>query len=171
MDKHTIIVIIAALIIAGTVLYSFMGINGLNDIQLRWYQKEFSYPNVMTGGKIELCNPTQTLINLNHFETVIFYQDNKIVTIASDAISLFPLKTESITAKSEFGENSASILPMFLNTDVAENGMNFDLKQVSVTTSYESKFLGFIPYSVSKKYDGFEFEEIMNQRKGNFYCQ
>lgn len=170
MNKHTMIVIISSIVIAGTIIYSFLGTYGLNYIQIRGYQKEFDYTTMLTGKKIEMCNPIQIPININHIEITIFYQDRELGKMLSDGITLLPSKSEYIEGKIQF-EQSENMFPMDLGLKSSENGiMKFDSEQIHVTTNYESRFLGIIPYSVSKNYNGFEFLDIMNQKQGNFSC-
>lgn len=169
MNKHTLIVILSSIVIAGTVLYSFLGVNGINDIQMRWYQKGFDYTEMITGGKIELCNPTQTPININHVEMNVLYQNNEFSKITSDRMILSPSEIQYVETKSQF-LSSGNSLTMNLDTSSPENIMKLNSEQIKVTVNYETKFLGFIPYSVTKNYDGIEFEKIMNQINTEFAC-
>lgn len=169
MNKHTLIVIVASIVIAGTILYSFFGVNGINDIQMRWYQKGFDYTTMITGGKIELCNPTQTPININHIEMNLLYQNNEFGKITSDGMVLFPSKSGYIEAKNQFSSSDDS-LSMNLDMSSPDSIMKLNSDQIQVIVNYETRFLGFIPYSVTKNYDGIEFEKIMNQVNNEFAC-
>ena len=172
MNKHSLIVIIASVVIAGTLIYSFVNIIGLNDIQMRWYQKDgFDYLAMMAGGKIELCNPTSVPMNVKQVEIQVTYQGNELGKLTSEGMTLFPSKTEDMTAKVEMNDQTGQVFLMYLDTELSGNDLaRFDPNQMRVNVIYETKFLGFIPYSVSKSYLGAEFENIMNQREGTFSC-
>jgi len=172
MNKHTLIVIAASVVIAGTLIYSFSNITGLNDIQMRWYQKDgFDYLAMMAGGKIELCNPTTVPMNVNQIEIQVTYQGNELGKLTSDKVSLFPSKTQEMPAKVKMDDQTGQVFLMYLDTELSGNDLaRFDPNQMGVNITYETKFLGFIPYSLSKSYLGSQFANMMNQREGTFSC-
>lgn len=173
MNRHTVIVIAASIVIAGTLIYSFLNITGLNDIQMQWYQKDgFDYLTMMAGGKIELCNPTSVPINLDQLEIQIVYQGNELGKLVSKSKTLMPSQISYVTERGQTDDQTGQVFLMYLDTELSGNDIaRFDSNQMKVNIIYDTKFLGIIPYSVTKSYLGSEFEAIMNHEEGNFDCQ
>jgi len=58
MDKHTVIVIVASIVIALPFVYGGLNIYGAEQIQfVSSNQEKFSYFEIINNGKISFCNP------------------------------------------------------------------------------------------------------------------
>ena len=168
MDKHTIIVIIAAVIIAGTIGFTFWNIILLDQVKfVMTNQSDFRFFGFINEEKIALCNPAPFYTTFNDLKIKMIFEGKEIGELDFQGVILEP--NSNITKKGEFRTEafeevqyySMHFDAMFLNT-IAQR---IDPSKMVIQTEFQTQILGFIPYTVSKQYSALEFWELMNSEE------
>ncbi len=170
MNKHTVIVLIAIIIIIGTFSYSFVNATTSSELQLRWYQKgSFDYLTMMAGGKVEVCNPTSIPIDFKKIRVEPYYKEQKLGSYEIDGNVLLPRESSEFFGSTD-KDNAGQILLMYLDTELSGNDVaRIDSSQMKVLTTVDTTILGFIPYSTTSAYNGVDFSQMMNHDE-RFSC-
>lgn len=165
MNKHTIIVITASIIIVSVVGFDVWNIYSADQIQLRASnQDNFRYFGLINEEKISLCNPSPFYTSFNNFQIKMIYEGRDVGEIN------FP--GALIDANSEITREGKFTTEVF--KEVQYLSMHFDgmfLDAISqrinpakmeINTEFKIQIVGFIPVSVSTQYSALEFWEMMN---------
>ena len=172
MNKHSLIVIIASIVIVATVGYSGWNVFAVENLKIASVESgSFSYFDLMNDGKIEICNSLPFYVTLDGFEIVIFYNnENKgILTIPKTTISP---QASSIVEGNFRSDLFVDTQYLFLHLDGEFSGnqpIRIDPTKMFVLTNVKSPIIGVIPYTVSHQYSGFEFYSMMKDRT-DFTC-
>ena len=172
MNKHTVIVIIASIVIAGTIGYSLWNIFAIYNIQIASAEEgKFTYFDLMYNEKISMCNTLPFYVNIDKFEIVIFYDNENKGTFTANPVTISPQSSEIIEGefRSEFFVDSQYL---FLHLDGEFSGnqpIRIDPTKMFVLTNIDSPIIGIIPYTVSQQYTGFDFYNMMKDRT-DFSC-
>jgi hypothetical protein len=167
MNKHSIISLIAIIVIIIPITYSVSNVVGVQQLEYRWDNPgEFSFFTMLNGGEMEFCNTIPFWINLQKFEVSAFYQSEHLgsFTINPTTIDPYSSTVEEGVFKSE-GMSEAQHI--FMTFDFEFNGGNIrlDPNQFIITINTETPILGIIPYSHTIQISGFELDQIMNNEK------
>ena len=172
MNKHTIIVIIASIVIAGTVGYSLWNVFAIYNIQIASAEKgQFAYFDLMNNGKISMCNALPFYVNIDKFEITIFYNNEHKGTFTANSLSIPPQTSQIVEGefRSEYFVDSQYL---FLHLDGEFSGtqpIRIDPAKMFVVTSVDTPIIGVIPYTISNQFTGFDFYNMMKNRE-NFSC-
>ncbi len=170
MNKHTIITGIAIVVIAAPFVYSGLNIYAAEQLQYRWNDsKEFSFFAMSNGGDVIFCNPTQVWAAIKNFRVDLFYDSNSLGTFNVDSISTDP--SSSTTQHGRFVSDEFIMSQhVFMTLDFQFDGgdIRLDPTKMYVIVTTDTPILGFIPYTASSQYTGYDFDEIMNG--GDFEC-
>ena len=173
MNKHTIIVIVASVIIAAPFAYSAWNIISLENLEFRSSQHDrFSYFEISNSRAIEVCNPSPFYVSFDKLEISMFYEDDNegTYTVLSETL---PASSLSILEGTFRSESYAESQYTFLHMDAQFAGtapVRLDPNQMFVVTNIQTSILGIIPYTVSNQYYAFDFYNIMNEDEGSFSC-
>ena len=164
MNKHSIITVIAIIVIIIPVTYSVSNVVGIQQLEYRWDSPgEFSFFAMLNGGKMEFCNTVPFWMNLQKFEISAFYQSEHLgsFTINPTTINPYSSTTNEGVFKSEEMSEAQHI---FMTFDFEFNGGNIrlDPNQFIITIDTETPILGIIPYSSTSQVSGFEVDKLMN---------
>ncbi len=79
MNKHSIITIIAIIIIVIPFAYSGLSIVGVHQLEYRWDSPgEFTFFTMLNQGEMEFCNAIPFWITFQKFEIASFYQSEQL---------------------------------------------------------------------------------------------
>lgn len=174
MDKHSIIVIIAIIVIAIPFVYSGWNIYAANQIQLHGTNEDrFRFFDMISeGGNVEVCNPSPFFVNFQKLSIVTFFDSYDKGTFSTDPINLSPLSSQIIngTFSSENFSESQYLAMHFDGIFSGSSPERIDPRRLTITTEIETPIIGLIPYTVTKQYSGLYFWETLNGDIGEFNC-
>ena len=164
MNKHTIITIIAIIVIVTPIAYSGLSILGVQQLEYRWDNPgEFTFFTMLNHGEMEFCNTIPFWISIQKFEVNTFYQSDILGTFTVSPIAINP--NSSIVEAGIFkSEEMSEAQHIFMTFDFEFNGGNIrlDPNQFIIVISADTPILGLIPYTTTTQISGFEFDKLMN---------
>ena len=173
MDKHTVIVIIASIVIAAPFVFSAWNIYAVEQIQLVGYEQEqFEYFGIVNDGKISVCNPLPLNVNFNKLDITMVLDQREKGTFSVQDITLSPSSITNLEGVfSSEGFQEAQYLALhFDGMFGSDQPIRIDPNRFSITTEIHTPILGIIPYSVTKQHSGFDFWNMMNERNSQISC-
>ena len=165
MDKHTVIVIVASIIIVSIVGYGAWNIYAANQIQFQAAnQNNFRFFGFINEEKISICNPLPFYTSFNNFKIKMNFEGRDVGELNFPEVSLAP--NSEITTQGKFTTEvfeevqylSMHFDAMFMDTIP----QRIDLRKMMINTEIQIQIIGFIPISVSNQYSALEFWEMMN---------
>ena len=164
MNKHTVITIIAIIVIVAPITYSGFSILGVQQLEYRWDNPgEFTFFTMLNQGEMEFCNTIPFWINIQNFQVEAFYQSDSLGTFTVPNLTMDPISSnvEPGVFKSEEMSEAQHI---FMTFDFEFNGGNIrlDPNQFIIVVSANTPILGLIPYTTTTQISGFEFDQLMN---------
>jgi len=173
MNKHTTIVIIASIFIAGPFVYSGWNIFGADQLQFKGAEDgRFSYYGMISDREIIVCNTLPFYVNFNRINIVTFFEEENKGSFSTLPITISPLS--SLTINGTFSSETFEEIQYYsLHFDSMFSGsapVRIDPTKFSVVTEIETPIIGVIPYSVTKQYSGMNFWNMMNGNSSNFNC-
>ena len=166
MNKHTIIVIIASIVIAIPFAYAAWNYASLGNLELRATEPGgFSFFEISTGKGIQICNSSPIYASFDRIDLTIFYQDDNEGTYTIPANTLAP-SSQTILEGNFRSESFSEAQYTLLHMDGEFAGtapMRLDSNQMFVTLNIQTSLLGLIPISTSEQYRAFDFYNLMNQ--------
>ena len=173
MDKHSIIVIIASIIIAIPFVYSGFNIYAVNQLQIHGTDEEiFRFFDMINDGSIKVCNPTPFFVSFNKLSIVTNFDSYNKGTFSSKPISLLPLSSAVINGTFS-SESFSEAQYLALHFDGIFGGSipeRIDPRRLVITTEIDTPIIGLIPFTVTKQYSGLFFWETLNGDIGEFNC-
>jgi len=165
LNKHSMIVIIASVVIASTFAYSGWNIYAVEQLQFSIADKEkFNYFDMVNGAKVSVCNPLPFFVHFNEFNIVMILQGDEKGTFTVQGITLPPSSSLELEGKfrSETFEESQYIAMNFDGMFGGGVPVRIDPSNLAIATEIETPIIGVIPYSVTNQYSGFDFYNKMN---------
>ena len=166
MNKHTIIVIIASLVIASPFVYAVWNIVALDNLELRAAEQgRFSFFEISNGKEIQICNSSPFYVSFDRIDVTMFYEEDNegTYTVPSDTL---PPSSASILEGNFRSESYAESQYTFLHMDGEFAGtapIRLDPNKMFVILNIQTSILGFIPISISDQYRAFDFYNLMNE--------
>ena len=172
VNKHSIIVIIASIVIVGTFTYSLVNALSLENIEFRWHQKgSFDFITMMHGGKIQLCNTAELPVSVNGINMDLYFDNQKLGTYLVEPVAIKGNSMVEVNGRSDMKEKSTQIMLLFMDTEFSGTDIaRVDSNRMYVQVNYNTSILGFIPFTVSNAYSGYEFHQTMNDADNSFAC-
>ena len=164
MNKHSIITVIAIIIIIIPFAYSGLSIVGVQQLEYRWDNPgEFTFFTMSNQGKIEFCNTMPFWTSFQKFELATFYQSKHLGSFVVEPLTINPFSSAVQGGIFSSKEISAA-QHIFMTFDFEFNGGNIrlDPNQFIILISTDTPILGIIPYSSTTQISGFEFDKMMN---------
>jgi len=173
MNKHSVIVIIASVVIASTVGFSGWNVYAADQLQIQGPEGRFSYYEMMSDGKIVICNPLPFFVTVNKFDIKIFFEEKDEGTYSIIAATIPPSSSTVLngTFKSEIFLEAQYLFLHFDGMFSGASPLRIDPNKFSIVTVSQTPIIGIIPYSVNKQYSGLEFWNMMNGKIGEFQCK
>lgn len=173
MNRHAVVVIISCVVIASTIGYSIFNLLNAENLQFRLAGKErFNLFSLISGGKLEVCNPSNLPITFNSYEISSIYNGDRLGTYYLGGVQILPKSSVVLQGKFDAeGKKSANIMSLFLDTEIQGADVSrVDAKKLEILTELKTGFFGIIPYTISKNYGGSEFFDLMNNEDDSFEC-
>ncbi|MFB5611058.1 MAG: thr operon leader peptide, partial [Nitrosopumilaceae archaeon] len=167
MNKHTAIVIIASIVIAGTLGFSLWNVFAINNLKIASEEGGyFSYFDLMNNGKITMCNSLPFFVKVDRFEIMMYYENEHKGTFTTVPTTISP-QSSSIVEGEFKSDLFVDAQYLFLHLDGEFSGtqpIRIDPTKMFVVTSVDSPIIGVIPYSITHQYTGFDFYNMMKDR-------
>ncbi|MCY4490208.1 MAG: thr operon leader peptide [Thaumarchaeota archaeon] len=164
MNKHTVISIVAIIVIIIPFLYSGMNIYAAEQLQYRWGDVErFSFFAMSNSGYVEFCNPTPIWADIKNFQVDLFYDTNNLGTFVVDSVSTNPSSSTLLygSFRSDVFVESQHVF-MTLDFEFDDGDIRLDPTKMYALVTISTPILGIIPYTTSTQYAGFDFDGVMN---------
>ena len=173
MNKHTIIVIIASIVIIAPFAIFGLSVAAAEELQIRWSEPEkFGFFPLSNNGQVVICNPSPFLLDFVKLEIHPFYEGKHYGTFTVDGDVISPHSSsnfDGIYRSERFAESQY----LYMNMDGQFGGtesIRVDPRFMSVTTQIQIPLLGFIPFTIEKQESGFDFYNMMKADLENFDC-
>ena len=170
MNKHSIITIIAIIIIIAPFAYSGLSIFGIQQLEYRWDNPgRFSFFTMSNHGDVEFCNTVPFWISFENFKVETYYDTNHIGSFSVNPTTINPLSATIQKGIFSSDEISAS-QHMFITLDFEFDGgdIRLDPNKFMVVIRANTPIIGIIPYSTTTQMTGFDFDKKMNSE--NLSC-
>ena len=164
MNKHSIITVIAIVVIIIPIAHSGLSIVGTQQLEYRWDNPgEFTFFTMLNQGEMEFCNTMPFWITFQKFEISTFYQSEHLGSFVVRPLTIDPYS--SIVQEGIFtSEGMSEAQHIFMTFDFMFNGGNIrlDPNQFIITIDTDTPILGIIPYSSTTQMSGFDLDKRMN---------
>ena len=170
MNKHSIITIIAIIIIIAPFAYSGLSIFGIQQLEYRWDNPgRFSFFTMSNHGDVEFCNTVPFWISFENFKVETYYDTNHMGSFSVNPTTINPLSATIQKGVFSSDEISAS-QHMFITLDFEFDGgdIRLDPNKFMVVIRANTPIIGIIPYSTTTQMTGFDFDKKMNSE--NLSC-
>lgn len=166
VNKHTIIVIVSIVVIAGSLGYSSLNVISAKELEFGWPHQSFEFTSVIIGKTLEVCNNSSLPATFQKYSFTIIYDENVLGTFSTGNGGFAPHTSGNVYGK--FVSNDERISNIFLSfmdteaggTDVAR----MDLGKMKVMTNLDTTVMGVIPFSIPHEYSGEEFMKMLNTK-------
>jgi len=164
MNKHTIITVIAIIVIIIPFAYSGLNILGIQQLEYRWSNPgDFSFFTMSNHGEIEFCNPIPFWVSFQKLDITTYYNTENLGSFVVNPITINPLS--STIQKGTFSsEEISSAQHIFMTLDFEFDGgdIRMDPNQLVTVIQIDTPIIGIIPYSSITQISGFDLDRIMN---------
>ena len=163
MNKYSIIVFAAIIVIIIPFAYSGLNIIGVNQLEYKWSgSEEFSFFAMSNNGDVEFCNTMPFPTSFQKFQIVTFYDAKNIGMYEIMSTTVEP---QSLIIKNgNFStEEFQSTQHLFMTLDYEFDGgaVRLDPNKFIVLVTIQTPIIGIIPYSHTNQISGFELDQIM----------
>ena len=173
MNKHTIIVIVASIVIIAPFAMFGLSVASADSIQLRWSEPEkFGYFEFSNNGEIVICNPSPFPLNFEKLDIHPYYEGRQHGTFSVPGKMINPHSTTNINGIYR-SESFAESQYLFMNMDGQFAGtapIRIDPRFMTILIQYQTPILGVIPYTIEKQESGFDFYNKMKEDLESFDC-
>lgn len=171
MNKHNAIVIVASVLIFGTIGMSFWNIYAVQQLQLHGNEGIFRFYEFITNeDSLLICNQLPFFTSFNQFNIVFLFEDIPKGTFHIDGITIGP--NGSVVSEGKFTSDTyseAQYLAMHFDTMFqGDSPIRIDPRKLTIDTDFQVMILGVIPYTVAQHYSGIGFYNMLNE--DNFNC-
>ncbi len=173
MNKHTIIVIVASIVIAASLGFSALNIFSAEQLQFRdAKQEDFKYFDLMNNGEISVCNNLPFYASFNDIRIIMMYDNRNVGEFTVSNIVLESNSEGIVRGKftSETFEESQYLSLHFDSMYYGVIPIRIDLERMNVITEINTNIVGVIPYTITYQYPGFDFWEMMNDKNDEYNC-
>lgn len=164
MNKHSIITIVAIIVIILPFAHSGLSIIGIQQLEYRWDSPgQFSFFTMSNDGEIEFCNPMPFWISFQELEIIPHYQASSLGSFSVEPTTVNPMS--STVQEGVFStEGLSAARHIFMSLDFEFNGgdIRLDPNEFIVVVHADMPILGVIPYSTTTQISGFDFSRMMN---------
>ncbi|MCV0401507.1 MAG: thr operon leader peptide [Nitrosopumilus sp.] len=164
MNKHSIITIVAIIVIVTPFAFSGLSIFGMQQLEYRWDNPgKFSFFTMSNHGDVELCNPMPFWISFKKFEIATYYDEKHMGSFSIDPTTVNPLSStvkEGVFSSEEL--SSSQHIFMALDFEFDGGDIRLDPNKLIVVVGADMPILGIIPYSSTTQMTGFDFDKLMN---------
>ena len=170
MNKHSIITIIAIIVIILPFAHSGLSIIGMQQLEYRWDNPgQFSFFTMSNHGDVEFCNTMPFWISFEKLQVTTYYDETDIGSFSVDSLTINPFS--SAVQKGLFSSEELSAAQhIFMTLDFEFDGgdIRLDPNMLIVVIRADTPIIGIIPHSTTTHITGFDFDQIMNSE--DFTC-
>lgn len=168
VNRHAVIIIASIIVIGGSVGYSSLSLVSAKDLQVRWYQIDsFDLLSIMFGGKLSICNNSALPASFASYSFDVIYEEKSLGKFSIEGATLAPHTSTMVGGKFTTDDKRvANILFASLDTALSGSGQaaRINPEHMEVVSTLETRIIGLVPFSITQKYAGPEFVQMMNQR-------
>lgn len=166
MNKHTVIVIVASVVIFGTLGISIWNIFAVQQLQLHGNNGLFRFYEFITNeDKLRICNPLPFFTSFNQLKVLILFENNPKGTFSIDGTTIPP--HDSVVEDGKFTSDTyseAQYLAMHFDTMFeGSSPIRIDPRKLTIDTEYQIMIIGILPYTVTQHYSGIGFYNMLNE--------
>lgn len=165
MNKHSIITIIAIIVIAIPVIYGIWNAISAENLELRSPGETFRYFDMASNEKIEICNPNPFLVTINGLKINVYYR-NEIKGMFEVGPTTLGPQEDKLVEINFSSESLEEVQYLFMHMDsefTGEQVIRIDPRPMEITTTFDTRIIGFIPYQPQITQSGFDFVQMMNE--------
>ncbi len=173
MNKHTVIVIISSIVIAGPFVFAGWNIYAAEQVQFAGIEQErFNYFDMINDIEIKVCNPNPFYVVFNKINIIMIFDQKDKGIFSIQGVTLSPLSTTTLEGKfsSETFEEAQYLSMHFDGMFGGALPTRIDPNRFAIVTEIHTPILGMIPYSITQQYSGLDFWKMMNDKDGQFSC-
>ena len=153
-------------IVVTIILVAYIGLDvyAVNNLQFRPHQgQQRIISETQLSIESDACNPAYFPATFTKYEISAFYNSEEIEKATITGSTLSPKSAATLDGIFEINKEAV--------TKIGNENTTFDPTKATITTSVDAPIFGFIPYSVDKKYQAVEFQNmIKNPAPGTFDC-
>jgi len=173
MNKHTVIVIISSIVIAGPFVFAGWNIYAAEQVQFAGIEQErFNYFDMIHDTEIKVCNPSPFYVVVDKINVIMIFDQRDKGVLSIQKTTLSPLSTTTLEGKfsSETFEEAQYLSMHFDGMFSGTAPLRIDPNKFAIVTEISTPILGMIPYSITQQYSGLDFWNMMNDKDGQFSC-
>lgn len=165
-NKHTVIVIVSIAIIAGSLGYSSLNVISAKSLEFGWPGQSFDFLAALTGKTINVCNNSDLPATFSQYSFTMIYDGDDLGTYSTGSGGLNPRSDGIVFGKFESKDNRMSALFFsFLDTEMGGTDVTrINKDKMAVITKLDTTILGVVPFSITEKYSGQEFLDLINKK-------
>jgi hypothetical protein len=169
MNKHTVITIIAIIVIVAPFAYFGLNLLGVQQLEYKWDNPgEFNFFQLSNSGEVKFCNTMPFLTSFQEFEIATFYQGKHMGSFVTNSFTINPYSStiqEGIFTSDTVVEAQRN----FFTLDYMFNGgeERMDPNKFIIQIKIDTPIIGIIPYSSTMEMLGSDFDKIMNAENLN----
>ena len=170
MNKHTVIVIVASVVIFGTVGVSLWNIFAVPQLQLHGNNGIFRFYEFITNeDKLLICNPFPFFTSFNQLTVSLLFEETPKGVFTINGLTIPPHNHVVVDGKFTSDTYSeAQYLAMHFDTMFqGDSPIRIDPRKLTVDTEFQVMILGIIPYNVIQHYSGIGFYNMLNEDAGS----
>jgi hypothetical protein len=170
MNKHTVIVIVASVVIFGTVGVSLWNIFAVPQLQLYGNNGIFRFYEFITNeDHLLICNPLPFFTSFNHLKVLFMFEEKPKGIFTMDGLTIPP--HHYVVPETKFTSDTyseAQYLAMHFDTMFQGDApIRIDPRKLTIDTEFQILILGVIPYTVTQHYSGIGFYNMLNEDKNS----
>ena len=164
MNKHSIITIIAIIVIITPFAYSGLSIAGMQQMEYRWDSPgDFNFFTMSNSGNIEFCNTMPFWTSFQNFEIATFYDAKHLGSFVVNPTTINPLSStvqEGIFSSEEITAAQHNFMTLDFEFDGGD--IRLDPNKLVIVIHADTPIIGIIPYTSTTQITGFDFDILMN---------
>lgn len=164
MNKHSIITIIAIIIIVIPFVHSGLSIVGNQQLEYRWNNPgQFSFFTMSNSGEIEFCNTIPFWTSFQKFEIATFYDTRHLGSFVVNPTTINPLSS-TVQGGTFSSDEITKTQHNFMTLDFEFDGgdIRLDPNKFIIVIRADTPIIGIIPFSTTTQMTGFDFDRVMN---------
>ncbi|HEY5735555.1 MAG TPA: thr operon leader peptide [Nitrosopumilus sp.] len=164
MNKHSIITIIAIIIIVIPFVHSGLSIVGNQQLEYRWDNPgQFSFFTMSNSGEIEFCNTIPFWTSFQKFEIATFYDTRHLGSFVVNPTTINPLSS-TVQGGTFSSDEITKTQHNFMTLDFEFDGgdIRLDPNKFIIVIRADTPIIGIIPFSTTTQMTGFDFDRVMN---------
>lgn len=164
MNKHSVITIIAIIIIVIPFVHSGLSIVGNQQLEYRWDNPgQFSFFTMSNSGEIEFCNTIPFWTSFQKFEIATFYDTRHLGSFVVNPTTINPLSS-TVQGGTFSSDEITKTQHNFMTLDFEFDGgdIRLDPNKFIIVIRADTPIIGIIPFSTTTQMTGFDFDRVMN---------